>query len=147
MITSILKRILLGASLCVTALSTMHAKKSPTVSPVVKLFSSDKELVRDALFGFKESIEKVEGSPYIVSRTYRITGKCPVQTTTKVHFSDYHKQAICDETVFAEGVKVDRIVQVVYKATEKGTVSVIEKNANNKKISEREFTFPQTFLS
>ena len=150
MITRNLKNSLSAFVLCVTAFSavaTIDAGKPTSVSHVVKLFTSDKDLVRDALNGFKKSIQNTDGSPYIVSRTYKITGQCPVHTTTKVHFSDYHKQAICNETTFAEGVAVDRIVQVVYKATEKGTVTFIEKTARNKKISERQFSFPQAFLS
>ena len=124
-----------------------------------RVFSSEAELIRDAWGTIKRCLKHDQiGSPYIISCAYRMSGSTykaagcsQIQTTLKVYYVDYHKEPSCFEKTFIDddGVKPDKIIEIVYKPTDKNHLSVIEKDpsALYRKLATREITLPSLVLA
>ena len=94
---------------------------------------TDDALARHAMNTIKNELIKKTGSPFRVSCTYRLAQSRPVSAITKIYYIDYHKDADAFERSFVtRNNKVDRVVEVVYKPSEKNYISLVEKDINKK---------------
>lgn len=107
----------------------IHQSRRPTYAGL----RTDDAIAQHAMNTIKNELSKKTGSPFRVSCTYRLAQSRPVSATTKIYYIDYHKDADAFERSFVtRNNKIDRIVEVVYKPSEKNYISLVEKDINKK---------------
>ena len=127
-----------------TVVQQAKAKSAP-----IKNFSTEQDLINDALGNIKEQAEK-DGNPYLISCTYRIHNNKPISSATKVYYSDYRKKPdSCHKTYQSSDVTANKIVEVVYKTTSKGHVSLINKHPQktNKRLNKKRVAIEPALLA
>ena len=95
---------------------------------------TDAAIAVHAMDTIKRGLAQKTGSPFRISCTYRMIGDRPVSATTKVYYIDYRKESetLPDCTFTPQAGDIDRVVEVVYKPSEKKCVTLVDRDPHKK---------------
>lgn len=93
-------------------------------------FNTEQDMIDNALKSIKQSIRNKTGTFNRVDCCYKMIGNIPLSASTKIYYSDYRKKPDYQEQAFNTFInqKPTRIVQVIYKNTEKNQLAIVDKD-------------------
>jgi hypothetical protein len=122
--------------------------KSVDQSKTIAIFASDEDLVQHAMTNILGQTNKKFGHLYQACCSYKMNGNKPISVTTKAYYASYRKKPNQSTMKFQNNTsdKCNRVVDVIYKRSDKHSVLVVERNVRkkNRQISSKKVQISKT---